>query len=469
MNVGRVAALFACLLQGACLALAVQPQGLAHRLHAPDGARDIPDGSVTAKLRGGSGGGQRLKYAHRTMQELVVDMAGFPLEEHFISTADGYVLGTYRIPSGQRPQHSSRQEDAAAAAAHGPGTIASANSSCARPAVLLLHGLLDSSAAWVLNEPGQSLGFILADAGYDVWLGNSRGNAFSRNHTGLDPAYAPFWDFTWDDMAAYDVPAMVDYVLQQTGCARLAFVGHSQGTTQAFGALAANPGLRDRLSLAVMLAPAVHMRFIQSPALRVLAAMDADTLFTLLGVSEFLPSRRATADIFGQLCRQTPAVCTSIITAIAGFNADNMNMTRLPMMVQYAPSGTSVKNLAHWAQAIRKSRQRQRPLFQQYDYGTVCNTPAGLPQTCNMRVYHSVEPPSYQLGDIRSPPLAVFYGGRDRLADAADVATLLAALPAGAVVYSQVEPSYEHIDFTWGIDASTRVYPAVLDLLRMYP
>lgn len=33
----------------------------------------------------------------------------------------------------------------------------------------------------------------------------------------------------------------------------------------------------------------------------------------------------------------------------------------------------------------------------------------------------------------------------------------------------QVEPSYEHIDFTWGIDASTRVYPAVLDLLRMYP
>jgi hypothetical protein len=62
------------------------------------------------------------------------------------------------------------------------------------------------------------------------------------------------------------------------GCARLAFVGHSQGTTQAFGALAANPGLRDRLSLAIMLAPAVHMRFIQSPALRVLAAMDADTV-----------------------------------------------------------------------------------------------------------------------------------------------------------------------------------------------
>lgn len=51
--------------------------------------------------------------------------------------------------------------------------------------------------------------------------GNSRGNAFSRNHTGLDPAYAPFWDFTWDDMAAYDVPAMVDYVLQQSERGRM--------------------------------------------------------------------------------------------------------------------------------------------------------------------------------------------------------------------------------------------------------
>ena len=40
-----------------------------------------------------------------------------------------------------------------------------------KPPVLLQHGLIDSAATWVMNMPKQSLGFVLADQGYDVWLG----------------------------------------------------------------------------------------------------------------------------------------------------------------------------------------------------------------------------------------------------------------------------------------------------------
>jgi lysosomal acid lipase/cholesteryl ester hydrolase len=43
-------------------------------------------------------------------------------------------------------------------------------------------------------------------------LGNYRGNTYSRNHTFLTPKDKIFWEFTWDEMAKYDIPAEITKV-----------------------------------------------------------------------------------------------------------------------------------------------------------------------------------------------------------------------------------------------------------------
>lgn len=66
-----------------------------------------------------------------------------------------------------------------------------------KPAVLLLHGLISSCEDFVVSGPERGLGFLLADNGFDVWLGNSRGNFHSRKHVRLDPDVdrRSFWNF----------------------------------------------------------------------------------------------------------------------------------------------------------------------------------------------------------------------------------------------------------------------------------
>ena len=44
---------------------------------------------------------------------------------------------------------------------------------------------LQDGITWLLLPPSQSLAFLLADNGFDVWVANTRGTKYSRRHISL--------------------------------------------------------------------------------------------------------------------------------------------------------------------------------------------------------------------------------------------------------------------------------------------
>uniref|UniRef100_A0A9L0IQW1 Partial AB-hydrolase lipase domain-containing protein n=1 Tax=Equus asinus TaxID=9793 RepID=A0A9L0IQW1_EQUAS len=89
-----------------------------------------------------------------TIQSETISYWVYPHEAYEVLTADGYILLLYRIPHGKNDSNHSVQ----------------------KPVVYLQHGVLLTSSIWISNPPNNSLGFLLADAGYDVWVANNRGN-----------------------------------------------------------------------------------------------------------------------------------------------------------------------------------------------------------------------------------------------------------------------------------------------------
>ncbi len=70
--------------------------------------------------------------------------------------------------------------------------------------VVLQHGLMDTSATWVINQPTESLGYQLAADGHDVWLANSRGSSYSKHKTWKN-SDSKFWEFDFDQVRSQGV------------------------------------------------------------------------------------------------------------------------------------------------------------------------------------------------------------------------------------------------------------------------
>ncbi|XP_060867445.1 uncharacterized protein LOC132942812 [Metopolophium dirhodum] len=330
--------------------------------------------------------GQRMKWEK-------IKNSGYPLKMYEYQTEDHFMLGMERIPYSK----------------YGNKTIG-------KP-VILLSGMFATSIVYVSHN--KSLGYLLSDAGFDVWLFNYRVTGMSKKikdpRTGIVPKLSSLnWDYSFHELAIYDLPAAIDLVISVTGYSKVDVGGVSLGGTIPLITLAERPEYNKKVRNLVLMAPASRMGsgYQGLPYYFVRAALrrfiKTDFSFRYISLNSD-PDNIAV----GQLCRlkMYGFICVQSMNIIQGMYHPLHIEPVIDVFTTY-PQPTSVKTVKHYFQLLLSGR------FTNYDYG-----PIG-----NMAHYHSRQVPEYDISKITAPAI-IMYSKRDNLVPPQDIKWLLNNLP----------------------------------------
>lgn len=336
---------------------------------------------------------------------------GFTFDEHDCKTEDGFILRMHRIQkagtqTGGEPKHP----------------------------VILQHGLFQSSGIFVTNE-ADSLAFYLASRGFDVWLGNNR--CVFDGHIQHQPHEEEYWNWSLDDLAKYDFPAMIEFVRRATKRDQVIYVGHSQGNAQAFLGLSQNPALAEKIKLFVALAPAFYVVPPKHWALQVMIQLTSDSFHFIFGRKAFLPvmgvmQKTLHPTLFANLS-------FPIFSTLFEWGDKLWNPSYKTNYFRFTPRPISCKLLAHWAQILK----------------------AGGLHSFNE---DASKEPTKCSEDFRCP-IAVFSGSGDGLIQGTK---LVERLKQGNVnvVHAEEIPDYEHMDLVWAKNAQDVFWNKLVNLFQ---
>ncbi|KAK9222578.1 hypothetical protein WN944_011014 [Citrus x changshan-huyou] len=309
--------------------------------------------------------------------ETMVKPQDYACEEHQVMTKDGYIISVQRIPVGR--------------SGGAPGD---------RPPVLLQHGLLGDGSSWVLLPPDQALAFVLADNEFDVWLANTRGTTYSLGHSSLSP--------------------QDKYVYNETGQKRH-YVGHSQGSLIALGALSNQQPLNMWKS-AALLAPVSYLNQISSNLVRLAADNMIANVSYWLDLAKFDPLGAPAITLIAEICVKQGIDCRDLMSAFSVIKEGTVAM---------------------------------------YDYKD---------ENENKKHYGQPTPPVYNMTSIpKDFPLFLCHGGADSLSDVKDVKLLINSLKNH--VRDRLElhfiDKYAHVDFILGVNAKKVVYDPLIAFFKL--
>ncbi|XP_075978337.1 lipase 1-like [Anticarsia gemmatalis] len=352
---------------------------------------------------------------------------GYKCDTYNVTTDDRYILTLYNIPGDTR-----------------------------RP-VYLQHGFEDSADTFLLRT-NTSLVAFLVEHGYDVWLGNMRGNKYSRAHESLLPDDLQFWEFSVHEAGTYDLPAMIDFVLKHTGQKQLQAIGHSEGTTVFFVMGAQRPEYNDKVKLVICLSPVAYLHHSSPPLFPLISLVGGPAASAALSVAahgDLLKNSSVAVDLIKVACTQkllSYEVCAEgVFFTAVGRDSEQFEPEFLPIAIGHYPCGSSVKTGAHFLQIAARKK------FAQYDYG--------LAQ--NKLKYGSLEPPLYDLSKVKMK-IALVVGKADTLTAPKDLQLLRKQLPDVVNYHVMDWEKWNHFDMVWGKYMYVFLFNHIHEMLTKY-
>ncbi len=317
--------------------------------------------------------------------------------------------------------------------------------------VMVVHGGSAASTMFAIPTIKKNFARYLCDNGYDVWLLDWRASI-----------HLPLQLFTFDEVAKYDFPAAVKFILEKTGARSIQAVVHCIGSIAFFMSVAAGhiPAGQVRCIAASQVALHPHVGSVMKWKARIrLAAQLAKR-----GITEVSPEADPMYPIFstalGLWVNAVHKECSSTIchrlTFMFGhpFRHEKLNVdTHNRLNEQFGP--INIRILMHAEQLI------DRGYLASFDYGL----------EKNLEEYGTEEPPSYlsKPANFKNIRIKLISGELNQLFVPVSTSLtwkwLLQQNPNG--MYSRdIVKGYGHWDNFAGARANEECYPKYLDLLE---
>ncbi|KAG5674586.1 hypothetical protein PVAND_004540 [Polypedilum vanderplanki] len=355
----------------------------------------------------------------------LISSAGFQGEAHYTETDDGYELKIHRIV----PKiHNGREP------------------------VILMHGLLATAADFLITGPDIAIAYLLSNNGYDVYLGNSRGNKYSTKHRIYTTDSTEYWRYSWHEIGYFDLAAITDYVLKKTTAQKLDFIAFSQGTTSLLVLLSSRPEYNSKIRQAHLMAPPAFRKKLPKSQVVFSVLKFLDRHNDEIRFWDLKRLFRIGKNISKTICRDNDLLsfrlCKFLILSV--FSTDNRRELEietkvLPHLINYMSPRVSVMQLTHYYQNMIANK------FRQFDY-----------KDKNFQHYNSTTPPDYNLSKITAP-VYLYHAGNDRFISEEGVAYLRSLLPN--VQEYRVISNWSHIDFVYSKYSRDVLYNNILHAL----